>query len=222
MYNKLLLVSLLLSLCCQRAWTRTVSVSLNMSLTRSELEDRNVSIAPMLSQEMILVCMQETQVSMSQLKLFRLSLYLNENSNAANDVAPEAGDGNDELSTTNSLADMDYINMAQQPRLEPLHCFVRCLHERLGLAIEDNMQAKVQTLLNKQKLEQQQCTLKQLESSNHCEAAYKLHLCYNYLKNLEAEQRIKEVLERSENNMAENDELLEDEEAKEAENLDAN
>jgi len=47
-----------------------------------------------------------------------------------------------------------------------------------------------------EKAEIKECS--DLQGKTRCEAAYKLHLCYNHLKTLEAEQRIREILERTE------------------------
>jgi len=62
--------------------------------------------------------------------------------------------------------------------------------------LEEAIKIEVQSLLQRQKSELKEC--KDINSKNRCEAAYKLRLCYNHLKNLEAEQRLREVLERSE------------------------
>ncbi|KAH8418333.1 hypothetical protein KR222_000105, partial [Zaprionus bogoriensis] len=191
--------------------SRSLSVSLNMSMTRSEVDDRNVSSKTAepskLSRELLQSCMRETEVSMSQLKLFRLSLLFNENGNSEADVALAAGNGDDELKGNNNLGDIDYGSSAQLPYLdlkrnEPLQCFVRCLYEGLGLVHYDMMLEEAfrmevhQSLQQHQRPEMKECM--DIDSKNRCEAAYKLHLCYNHLKNLEAEQRLREVLERSE------------------------
>lgn len=150
--------------------------------------------------------MRETEVSMSQLKLFRLSLLFNENSEPS--MALATGNGDDEVkndNNNNNIGD-DYGATAQLPflelkRNEPLQCFVRCLYEGLGLVHYDMMLEEAfklevqQNLQHHDKSELKECA--DIDSKNRCEAAYKLHLCYNHLKNLEAEQRLREVLERS-------------------------
>lgn len=145
---------------------------------------------------------------MSQLKLFRLSLLFNENGNSETGMALATGNGDDDLKNdnNNNIGDTDYGATAQLPfldlkRNEPLQCFVRCLYEGLGLVhydmmLEEAFKVEVQQNLQQhEKNELKECT--DIDSKNRCEAAYKLHLCYNHLKNLEAEQRLREVLERS-------------------------
>ncbi|XP_064536689.1 uncharacterized protein Obp56c [Drosophila montana] len=185
---------------------RSVSVSLNMSLTRSELDERNETKATAkLNQELLQSCMRETDVSMSQLKFFRLSLLFNDNNNGENEPALAPGDVADaELNTGNNLPDLDYSNATpflDLKRNEPLQCFVRCLYESLGLVhydmmLEEAFRMQLQGLMQRLKPELKEC--RDMSSKNRCEAAYKLHLCYNHLKNLETEQRLREVLERSE------------------------
>ncbi|XP_030567561.1 uncharacterized protein LOC115767425 [Drosophila novamexicana] len=185
---------------------RSVSVSLNMSLTRSEPDERNETMAPAkLNQELLQSCMRETDVSMSQLKFFRLSLLFNDNNNGENELALAPGDGADaEVSTGNNLPDLDYGNATpflDLKRNEPLQCFVRCLYESLGLVhydmmLEEAFRMQLQGLMQRLKPELKEC--KDMSNKNRCEAAYKLHVCYNHLKNLETEQRLREVLERSE------------------------
>lgn len=182
-----------------------------MSLTRSEVDDRNTSRPTeptKLSRELLQSCMRETEVSMSQLKLFRLSLLFNENGNSETGMALATGNGDDDLKNdnNNNIGDTDYGATAQLPfldlkRNEPLQCFVRCLYEGMGLVHYDMMLEEAfkmevqQNLQQHEKNELKECT--DIDSKNRCEAAYKLHLCYNHLKNLEAEQRLREVLERS-------------------------
>ncbi|XP_030387820.1 uncharacterized protein LOC115634303 [Scaptodrosophila lebanonensis] len=185
----------------QLAWARSLSVSLNMSLTRTEVADKNSSVPSKLSQEMLRTCMRETDVSMSQLKLFRLSLLSNDYNN--NDNAMGASNGG---SDGNNMVNMDYggsqqLSFFDLKHNEPLQCFVRCLYDKLGLVkyemlLEDAFKTQVQNIAEHEKPEIRECM--DLQSRNRCEAAYKLHLCYNHLKTLEAEQRIREVLERSE------------------------
>ncbi|EDW74827.1 Odorant-binding protein 56c [Drosophila willistoni] len=205
MSNQVLLVSLLclsVSNFLPLAWSRSLSVSLNMSLTRTELGEQRNGTASKLSQEILHQCMRETEISMSQLKLFRLSLLSNDYT-IENEVATGTGGGSND---GNSISDIDYSSN-QMPYLdlkhnEPLQCFVRCLYERLGLVkydvlLEEAFRKQVQSIIQREKPEIKECM--DLQSKNRCEAAYKLHLCYNHLKTLEAEQRIREVLERSEN-----------------------
>ncbi|XP_034102221.1 uncharacterized protein LOC117566788 [Drosophila albomicans] len=211
MYNKVYLLSLLclnLSNLFQPAWSRSVSVSLNMSMTRNEVEDRNqtTTASPKITRELLQSCMRETEISMSQLKLFRLSLLFNENSNNDPELDMATGNVDDNLKNDNNVADIDYDSTVQLPSLdlkrnEPLHCFVRCLYDGLGLihyemVFEEAFKMEVQSLLQRQKPDLTEC--QDIRSTNRCEAAYKLRLCYNHLKNLEAEQRLREVLERSE------------------------
>lgn len=202
--------SSLLSLCK----SRSLSVSLNMSLTRNEVDDRNVSRpsekSTKLTRELLQSCMRETEISMSQLKLFRFSLLSNENSNGKAGMAMATGNGDEDVknenNNNNNIADIDYGAAAQLPYLElrrnePLQCFVRCLYEGVGLVhydmmLEDAFKLEMQQSLQQhEKSELKECS--NIKSKNRCEAAYKLHLCYNYLKNLEAEQHLREVLERS-------------------------
>ncbi|KAM8713735.1 hypothetical protein ACLKA7_013975 [Drosophila subpalustris] len=207
--------------------TRSVSVSLNMSLTRSEVEDQNTTTSPKLTtkinQDLLQSCMRETEVSMSQLKLFRLSLLFNENSNSDTGTTLNTANGNandDDMKDANNLADVDYESSLQLPsfdlkRNEPLQCFVRCLYDGLGLIhydmmLEEAMKIELQSLLQRQKSEHKEC--KDINSKNRCEAAYNLRLCYNHLKNLEAEQRLREILERSE---TDNDSITPDNEENE-------
>ncbi|KAH8355055.1 hypothetical protein KR093_004546, partial [Drosophila rubida] len=190
--------------------TRSLSVSLNMSLTRNEIEDRNQTTpaTPKITRDLLQSCMRETEISMSQLKLFRLSLLFNENSSNDPDLDLAAGNVDDNLKNGNNLPDMDYENTVQLPSLdlkrnEPLHCFVRCLYDSLGLIhyemmLEEAFKLEVQSLLQRQKPDLTEC--RDITSTNRCEAAYKLRLCYNHLKNLETEQRLREVLEHSEAN----------------------
>ncbi|XP_034478214.1 uncharacterized protein LOC117784563 [Drosophila innubila] len=212
MFTKVYLLSVLclsLSDLPQPAWTRSVSVSLNMSLTRNEVEDQNTTrptVSPKITQDLLQSCMRETEISMSQLKLFRLSLLFNENSNSETELGLGNANVDDDMKNANNLGDVDYDNAVQLPSLdlkrnEPLQCFVRCLYDGLGLIhydmmLEEAIKIEVQSLLQRQKSEQKEC--KDINSKNRCEAAYKLRLCYNHLKNLEAEQRLREVLERSE------------------------
>lgn len=196
-----------------------------MSLTRNEVDDRNVSRSAeptKLTRELLQSCMRETEISMSQLKLFRLSLLFNENSNNEAGMAVATGNGDEDVKNENSnnnnnIGDTDYGATVQLPYLdlkrnEPLQCFVRCLYEGLGLVHYDMMLEEAfklevqQNLQQHEKNELKEC--QDINSKNRCEAAYKLHLCYNYLKNMEAEQRLREVLERSD---AGSDTILPDE-----------
>lgn len=203
--------------------SRSLSVSLNMSLTRNEVDDRNISRSAeptKLTRELLQSCMRETEISMSQLKLFRLSLLFNENSNNEAGMVVATGNGDEDVKNENSnnnMGDTDYGATVQLPYLdlkrnEPLQCFVRCLYEGLGLVHYDMMLEEAFKLEVQQNLQQhEKSELKEcqdINSKNRCEAAYKLHLCYNYLKNLEAEQRLTEVLERSD---AGSDTILPDE-----------
>lgn len=143
---------------------------------------------------------------MTQLKLFRLTLHFNENSNSETDLTLGPANVDDDLKNANNLDNIDYDNAVQFPSLnlkrnEPLQCFVRCLYDRLGLIhfdmmLEEAIRFELQSLLQHQKSELKEC--RDINSSNRCEAAFKLRLCYNHLKNLEVEQRLREVLERRE------------------------
>lgn len=146
--------------------------------------------------------MRKTEISMSQLKLFHMSL-LNNDYNAENEVAPPPAQA---MSDVNALPDLDFSGNSQMPFLnlkhnEPLQCFVSCLYEsldvdRYNILLEEAFKNQVQTIIQHEKADIKECS--DLQGKSRCEAAYKLHLCYNHLKTLEAEQRIREILERTE------------------------
>jgi len=146
--------------------------------------------------------MRKTEISMSQLKLFHMSL-VNSDYNNENDVAPTPVQS---MGDVNNLGDLDFNGNSQMPFLdlkhnEPLQCFVSCLYETLDLdrynvLLEEAFKNQVQTIIQHEKAEIKECS--DLQGKTRCEAAYKLHLCYNHLKTLEAEQRIREILERTE------------------------
>lgn len=148
---------------------------------------------------------------MSQLKFFRLSLLFNDNSNSENELAAAPADGDAELNAGNNMADIDYSNTGPYldiKRNEPLQCFVRCLYESLGIVhydmmLEEAFKMQLDNLMQRLKPELKEC--KNMNSRNRCEATYKLHLCYNHLKNLDTEQRLREMLERSETNSDQKD-----------------
>ncbi|EDX07848.1 GD25307 [Drosophila simulans] len=169
------LLCLTLSEFVPKAWTRSLTVSLNMSMTRTLVPDPPNGTETKLSQEMLRACMRRTEISMSQLKLFHMSL-MNSDYNNDNDIAP---------TPVQSIGD----------------CFVSCLYETLDLdrynvLLEEAFKNQVQTIIQHEKAEIKECS--DLQGKTRCEAAYKLHLCYNHLKTLEAEQRIREILERTE------------------------
>ncbi|KAH8401464.1 hypothetical protein KR009_005732, partial [Drosophila setifemur] len=182
--------------------TRSLTVSLNMSMTRTLVPDPPNGTEPKLSQEMLRTCMRKTEISMSQLKLFHMSLLSNDY-NAENEVAPPPAQAMEDV---NTLGDLDFSGNSQMPFLdlkhnEPLQCFVSCLYETLDLdrynvLLEEAFKNQVQTIIQHEKAEIKECS--DLQGKSRCEAAYKLHLCYNHLKTLEAEQRIREILERTE------------------------
>ncbi|XP_002138712.2 uncharacterized protein Obp56c [Drosophila pseudoobscura] len=181
------------------AWSRSLTVTLNMSLTRSVDEDEKNPMKGTLTEDMLQSCIRRTEISMSQLKLFHMSL-LNTDYNNENDVVPPIPLGE------NSLPDSEYGISSQMPYLdikgnEPLQCFVSCLYEnidvyRYNILLEHAFRQQVQTMLQKEKPAVKECS--DLQGRTRCEAAYKLHLCYNHLKTLEAEQRIRDIIERSE------------------------
>ncbi|KAI8038881.1 uncharacterized protein LOC128255112 [Drosophila gunungcola] len=184
------------------AWTRSMTVSLNMSMTRTLVPDPPNGTETKLSQDMLRSCMRKTEISMSQLKLFHMSL-LNSDYNSENDVAPSPVQS---IGDVNNLGDLDFNGNSQMPFLdlkhnEPLQCFVSCLYETLDLdrynvLLEEAFKSQVQTIIQHEKAEIKECS--DLQGKTRCEAAYKLHLCYNHLKTLEAEQRIREILEKTE------------------------
>nr|XP_017032877.2 uncharacterized protein LOC108082092 [Drosophila kikkawai] len=184
------------------AWSRSLTVSLNMSMTRTLIPDPLNITEPKLSQEMLRSCMRKTEISMSQLKLFHMSL-MNNDYNSENEVVPAPVQS---IGEVNNLGDLDYPGGAQLPFLdlkhnEPLQCFVSCLYETLDLdrynvLLEEAFKNQVQTIIQHEKAEIKECS--DLQGKTRCEAAYKLHLCYNHLKTMEAEQRIREILERTE------------------------
>nr|ABW84011.1 odorant-binding protein 56c [Drosophila melanogaster]ABW84012.1 odorant-binding protein 56c [Drosophila melanogaster]ABW84014.1 odorant-binding protein 56c [Drosophila melanogaster]ABW84015.1 odorant-binding protein 56c [Drosophila melanogaster]ABW84016.1 odorant-binding protein 56c [Drosophila melanogaster] len=184
------------------SFTRSLSVSLNMSMTRTLVPDPPNGTENKLSQEMLRACMRRTEISMSQLKLFHMSL-MNSDYNNDNDIAPTPVQS---IGDVNNLGDLDFNGNSQMPYLdlkhnEPLQCFVSCLYETLDLdrynvLLEEAFKNQVQTIIQHEKAEIKECS--DLQGKTRCEAAYKLHLCYNHLKTLEAEQRIREILERTE------------------------
>ncbi|EDW10434.2 uncharacterized protein LOC6580687 [Drosophila mojavensis] len=203
----LLFLAQCLCLCLNPVWARSVSVSLNMSLTRSVLDEQTVTRQQAkLSQDLLQSCMRETEISMSQLKFFRLSLLFNDNNNSDNELAIAPVDGEAELNAVNNAPEMDYVSGSpylDMKRNEPLQCFVRCLYESLGIMhydmmLEEAFKMQLDNLMQRLKPELKEC--KNMKSRNRCEAAYKLHLCYNHLKNLDTEQRLREMLERTETN----------------------
>ncbi|SPP75492.1 uncharacterized protein LOC117592661 [Drosophila guanche] len=191
-------------------WSRTLTVSLNMSMTRSVDEEEQNAAKGSLSEDMMQSCIRRTEISMSQLKLFHMSL-LNNDYTSDNDVAAPIAPGE------NNLPDGDYGISSQMPYLdlkgnEPLQCFVSCLYEsldvhRYNILLEQAFRQQVQNMLQKEKPAVKECG--DLQGRTRCEAAYKLHLCYNHLKTMETEQRIRDIIERSE--MAEGNEGLDSE-----------
>ncbi|XP_016953056.1 uncharacterized protein LOC108026595 [Drosophila biarmipes] len=184
------------------AWARSLTVSLNLSMTRTLVPDPPNGTETKLSQDMLRSCMRKTEISMSQLKLFHMSLA-NSDYNNDNDVAPTPVQS---MGDVNNLGDLDFNGNSQMPFLdlkhnEPLQCFVSCLYEALDLdrynvLLEEAFKNQVQTIIQHEKADIKECS--DLQSKTRCEAAYKLHVCYNHLKTLEAEQRIREILERTE------------------------
>ncbi|EDV36858.2 Odorant-binding protein 56c [Drosophila ananassae] len=200
--NLLSLLCLAISDLLPSTWARSLTVSLNMSMTRTLVPDPPNGTEPKLSQDMLRSCMRKTEISMSQLKLFHMSL-LNNDYNAENEVAPPPAQA---MSDVNALPDLDFSGNSQMPFLnlkhnEPLQCFVSCLYEsldvdRYNILLEEAFKNQVQTIIQHEKADIKECS--DLQGKSRCEAAYKLHLCYNHLKTLEAEQRIREILERTE------------------------
>ncbi|XP_017051273.1 uncharacterized protein LOC108094926 isoform X2 [Drosophila ficusphila] len=180
------------------AWSRSLTVSLNMSMTRTLVPDPPNGTETKLSQEMLRSCMRKTEISMSQLKLFHMSL-MNTDYNSENDVAPPPVQS---IGDVNNLGDLDsQMSFLDLKHNEPLQCFVSCLYETLDLdrynvLLEEAFKNQVQTIIQHEKAEIKECS--DLQGKTRCEAAYKLHLCYNHLKTLEAEQRIREILEKTE------------------------
>ncbi|XP_022230286.2 uncharacterized protein LOC111079416 [Drosophila obscura] len=195
----LLLLCLGVSNLLPLAWSRSLTVSLNMSLTRSVDEDEQNSTKGTLTEDMLQTCIRRTEISMSQLKLFHMSL-LNNDYTTENEIAAPIAPGE------NSILDGDYGMSSQMPYLdlkgnEPLQCFVSCLYEsldvyRYNILLEQAFRQQVQTMLQKEKPAVKECG--DLQGRTRCEAAYKLHLCYNHLKTMDAEQRIRDIIERSE------------------------
>ncbi|XP_016988120.1 uncharacterized protein LOC108050773 [Drosophila rhopaloa] len=200
--NYLSLLCLVLSDLLPVAWTRSLTVSLNMSMTRTLVPDPPNGTETKLSQDMLRSCMRKTEISMSQLKLFHMSL-LNSDYNNENEVLPVPVQS---MGDVNNLGDLDFNGNSQLPFLnlkhnEPLQCFVSCLYETLDLdkynvLLEEAFKSQVQSIIQHEKAEIKECS--DLQGKSRCEAAYKLHLCYNHLKTLDAEQRIREILERTE------------------------
>ncbi|XP_032571029.1 uncharacterized protein LOC6609989 [Drosophila sechellia] len=196
------LLCLTLSEFVPKAWTRSLTVSLNMSMTRTLVPDPPNGTETKLSQEILRACMRRTEISMSQLKLFHMSL-MNSDYKNDNDIAPTPVQS---IGDVNNLGDLDFNGNSQMPYLdlkhnEPLQCFVSCLYEtlyldRYNVLLEEAFMNQVQTIIQHEKAEIKECS--DLQGKTRCEAAYKLHLCYNHLKTLEAEQRIREILERTE------------------------
>lgn len=185
-------------------------MSLNFSVSLSNDAQPSYALSP----EMIRACMKNTEYSMFELNRIRSTLL----AKSINPTA-ETNDDNNSIDPTeiiNGISEDDdddnYINTADYDSMssaiifnekiqESIQCFAHCIYEQMGLVkngifVEQEVFRRIYALTEENKVEE--CT--NLDSTNKCEVAYKLHLCYSKLKTMEAERRIREIIEYSERN----------------------
>ncbi|XP_037956355.1 uncharacterized protein LOC119685994 [Teleopsis dalmanni] len=179
-------------ICClvKESFSRSLSVSFNLSLALTDPPK------PSLSTDMLRTCIKETEISMAELERFRISLLTND---------PEVVtsiEGDDQNIDDNQFNIEDYdanspLTFSERNE-ESLQCFTHCLYEQMGLVkngmfVEREFFSKLYSVMERQKTKISECM--NMDSDNKCEVSYKMHMCLSRLKTLEAERRIRKILE---------------------------
>ncbi|XP_036334681.1 uncharacterized protein LOC118745262 [Rhagoletis pomonella] len=249
MYYTVSLLAILLGASVQNVKSRYISLSFNVSLKmdedRQEQQQQQQSFErqqelsrPTLSAAVLRSCMKETELSMAELKRFRISLLTHDpevlnSTNSQTTEQPSAADANDYDSVLDK--DISYEENAQKRNIaeyedsrslkvgdkgdEALHCFVCCLYEQLGLFskgvyMEEQLFAKLYAIVGRERHLVKQCM--DLNAMNICESSYKMHLWYARLKMLEEESQLRDVLGYgADERVMEEEEAIEDKENEE-------
>ncbi|XP_012155938.2 uncharacterized protein LOC101450519 [Ceratitis capitata] len=223
---------MLISAAVQNVKTRTITFSVNMSLTMDEQRQRPLlcngqaqqRTRPSITAAVLRSCMKETELSMAELRRFRLSLLSHEpqEANAFDESTTEQpslgemadADFSEEedidgiVYETESAVVMEPTSIAvehEEPVAfkidgksdESLQCFAYCLYEQLGLISKGVYMEEELFAKLYAVVGRERHLVKEcmdLNTNNKCESSYKMHLCYARLKTLEAEKRLHDVL----------------------------